>query len=69
MDGGQQLPSNRLRWSFLRESRVRDWRLVKLFEWVSRRAIILSIMQYPTTNHPLILPSPRFLVIPRHLSR
>jgi len=46
MDGGQQLSSNRLRWSFLRESWVGDWGLVKLFEWVSRHAIILSIMLY-----------------------
>lgn len=44
MDGGQQLPSNRLRWSFLRESWVGNWGLVKLFEWVSRHTIILSIM-------------------------
>lgn len=51
MDGGQQLPSNRLRWSFLRESRVGDWGLVKLFEWVSRHALF-SLSCYVSNNKP-----------------
>jgi hypothetical protein len=50
MDSGQQLPSNRLRWSFLRQSWVGDWRLVKLFEWVSRHDIILAC--YISNNKP-----------------